>query len=148
MPLVSNLNGMNRIRKLDWPLLIILGLLGLIRPLARIIFEETDLPTAVIALSLTVLVTLMWSLGLGLARVANPVLGGIVTGLVYAIAAIILSAILSPVLLGRLEGPLAQPLAIVPMLVTNAGWGAIAGGLALFVRRLRWGTWTLDRVRP
>ncbi|GAA1851437.1 DUF808 domain-containing protein [Brevibacterium marinum] len=139
---------MNSLRELNWPLLVVLGLLGLVRPAARITLEGTQLPTAVIALGMTVLVTGLWALGLGLARAANPVLGGIVAGLVYAIGAIILSGLLSPILLGHLEGPLAQPLAIAPMLATSGVWGAIAGGLGLIVRRIRWGTWTTGRVRP
>lgn len=134
-------------RELNWPLLIILGVLGLARPLARITFEGTHLPPGAIALSMTGLVTIMWGLGLGLARAANPLLGGIITGLIYAFGAIILSGILSPILNGHLDGPLAHPWAIVPMLLINALWGGVAGALALLVRRLRWGTWTLDRVR-
>lgn len=144
---------MNTLRQLIWPLIIVLGILGLVRPLARIVFEGAQLPTPVIALSMTLLVTIVWMagcwvLGLGLSRAANPLLGGIATGLVYAIGAIVLSAILSPILLGHLEGPLSNPFAIVPMLLTNAVWGAIVGGLALVVRRIRWGTWTTGRVQP
>lgn len=137
---------MKYFRELKWPLLIILGLLGLVRPVARIALESSGLPTQSIALGLTALVTLVWVLALGLSRSANPLLSGGIVGLVYALGAIILSGILSPILLGHLEGPLAQPLAIIPMLVTNAVWGVIAGGLALLVRRLRWGTWTLNRL--
>ncbi|WP_231442005.1 hypothetical protein [Brevibacterium zhoupengii] len=137
---------MKYFRELKWPLLIILGLLGLVRPVARIALENSGLPTPPIALGMTALVTLVWVLVLGLSRSVNPLLSGVVVALVYALGAIILSGILSPILLGHLEGPLAQPLAIIPMLVTNAVWGVIAGGLALLVRRLRWGTWTLNRV--
>lgn len=144
---VPNLRSMNTLRELNWPLPVILGLVGLIRPLARITLERSALPTALIALSMTAVVTVMWALGIGLARSANPLLGGIVTGLVYAVGAIILSGILSPILLGQLDGPLARPFAIVPMLLVNALWGALAGGLAMIVRRLRWGTWTLERIR-
>ena len=137
---------MKYFRELKWPLLIILGLLGLVRPVARIALENSGLPTPAIALGMTVLVTLVWALALGLSRSANPLLSGGIVGVVYALGAIILSGVLSPILLGHLEGPLAQPLAIIPMLVTNAVWGVIAGGLALLVRRLRRGTWTLNRL--
>ena len=139
---------MNTLRDLNWPLIIVLGIVGLVRPLARIVFDGTQVPTAVVALGTTVLVTVVWALGLGLARAGNPMLGGIATGLVYALGAIVLSGILSPTLLGHLAGPLSNPLAIVPMLGANAVWGAIAGGLALLVRRVRWGTWTRARVHP
>lgn len=137
---------MKYLRELKWPLLIILGLLGLVRPVARIALENSGLPTPAIALGTTALVTLVWVLALGLSRSANPLLSGGIVGVVYALGAIILSGVLSPILLGHLEGPLAQPLAIIPMLVTNAVWGVIAGGLALLVRRLRRGTWTLNRL--
>ncbi|MBM6588726.1 hypothetical protein [Brevibacterium sp. RIT 803] len=137
---------MKYFRELKWPLLIILGLLGLVRPVARIALENSGLPTPAIALGMTVLVTLVWALALGLSRSANPLLSGGIVGVIYALGAIILSGVLSPILLGHLEGPLVQPLAIIPMLVTNAVWGVIAGGLALLVRRLRWGTWTLNRL--
>lgn len=139
---------MNTLRQLNWLLIIVLGILGLVRPLARIVFEGTQMPTAVMALSTTGLVTVVWALGLGLSRAGNPMLGGIATGLVYALGAIVLSGILSPILLGHVEGPLSNPLAIVPMLLTNAVWGGLAGGLALLVRRVRWGTWTMGRVQP
>ena len=115
-----------------------LGLLALVRPLASIVVEQSghDLGAAP-RLLLTAAITLVWVAVVGLGRAPRPLLTLVLAGLVYAVAAIVLSGILSPLLLGHPSGPLAQPLAIVPMLLANALWGLIAGLLALGVRRLR-----------
>jgi hypothetical protein len=122
------------------PLLLILGLglLALVRPLASIVVEQSghELDAAP-RLLLTAAITLVWVAVVGLGRAPRPVLTLVLAGLAYAVCAIALSGILSPLLLGHLSGPLAQPLAIVPMLLVNALWGLIAGLLALGVRRLR-----------
>jgi hypothetical protein len=41
---------------------------------------------------------------------------------------------------GRLQGPLAMPFTILPVLLTNAFWGLLAGLIALLVRRARAGS--------
>jgi hypothetical protein len=61
----------------------------------------------------------------------------VVVGLTYAVLSMLLAAVLSPLLTGEAQGPLANPVAIVPVLLTNAVWGALAGLLALAVRRAR-----------
>ena len=115
-----------------------LGLLALVRPLASIVVEQSGHELdAVPRLLLTAAITLVWVAVVGLGRAPRPLLTLVLAGLVYAVVAIVLSGILSPLLLGHLSGPLAQPLAIVPMLLVNALWGLIAGLLALAVRRLR-----------
>ena len=115
-----------------------LGLLALVRPLASIVVEQSGHELgAAPRLLLTAAITLVWVAAVGLGRAPRPLLTLVLAGLVYAVAAIVLSGILSPLLLGHLSGPLAQPLAIVPMLLVNALWGLIAGLLALAVRRLR-----------
>ncbi len=121
------------------PLLVLgLGLIALVRPLASIVVEQSGHELdAVPRLLLTAAITLVWVAAVGLSRAPRPVLTLVLAGTVYAVAAIALSGILSPLLLGHLAGPLAQPLAIVPMLLVNAVWGLIAGLLALGVRHLR-----------
>ena len=115
-----------------------LGLLALVRPLASIVVEQSGHELgAAPRLLLTAAITLVWVAAVGLGRAPRPLLTLVLAGLVYAVAAIVLSGILSPLLLGHLSGSLAQPLAIVPMLLVNALWGLIAGLLALGVRRLR-----------
>ncbi|MGO1320278.1 MAG: hypothetical protein ACTII7_04265 [Galactobacter sp.] len=59
---------------------------------------------------------------------------GVFVGLTYAVLAMLISAVVSPILDSQLNGPLANPIAIVPMLAVNAGWGLLAGALALLVR--------------
>lgn len=72
------------------------------------------------------------------ACVDSPVLTLTLAGLTYGVLAILLSAVLSPLLDGSLDGPLAHPIAIATVLLLNAAWGAIAGGLsALLLRRRR-----------
>jgi hypothetical protein len=121
------------------PLLILgLGLLALVRPLASIVVEQSGHELgAAPRLLLTAAITLVWVAVVGLGRAPRPVLTLVLAGLVYAVCAIVLSGVLSPLLLGHLSGPLAQPLAIMPMLLVNALWGLIAGLAALGVRRLR-----------
>lgn len=121
------------------PFLILgLGLLALVRPLASIVVEQSGHELgAAPRLLLTAAITLVWVAAVGLGRAPRPVLTLVLAGTAYAVAAIVLSGILSPLLLGHLSGPLARPLAIVPMLLVNALWGLIAGLLALGVRRLR-----------
>lgn len=115
-----------------------LGLIALVRPLASIVVEQSghELGSAP-RLLLTAAITLVWVAVVGLGRASRPVLTLVLAGVAYAVAAIALSGLLSPLLLGHLTGPLAQPLAIVPMLLLNAVWGLIAGALALGVRHLR-----------
>ncbi|MFC7404501.1 hypothetical protein [Georgenia alba] len=122
---------------LRWSLVIGLGALALARPLVRITGVADALPTPVVALGLTMLITLVWVAVVGIGRAPRPVLTLTLAGLAYAACSIALSAVLSPVMTGTLQGPLATPVAIVPMLATNAIWGAVAGVLALLVQRLR-----------
>ncbi|MGC5627919.1 hypothetical protein ACPYO6_06690 [Georgenia sp. Z1344] len=123
---------------IGWFLAVGLGLFGLVRPLARIVTGQAEVETgAALPIGATVLVTVVWVAVVGLGRTRRPFATLVVTGLVYAVASILLSGILSPLLDGRLDGPLANPIAIVPVLAVNAGWGAVAGLLALAVRSTR-----------
>lgn len=114
-----------------------LGAVGLIRPLASIAGIRDVLDGTVAAVSLTVLVSLIWILTVGLSRVPQPFLTLVFTGLAYGVYTIVLSAILSPLLEGELRGPATNPIAIVAVPVTNAIWGGVCGLLSLLVRRLR-----------
>lgn len=124
-------------QSLNWLLIIALGAFALLRPLFRIIASQTDtdLP-AVVPVALTFVITAVWVAAAMAARVASPVLTVTLAGLTYGVLSILLSAVLSPVLDGSLDGPLAHPIAIVPVLLLNAAWGAVAGGLSALL--LRW----------
>jgi hypothetical protein len=121
----------------SWPLVLGLGALALVRPLARVTGLEDSWGTPATALLLTFLVTGTWAAVVGLGRVPRPVLTLTLAGLAYGIYVIPLSAVLSVGLTGTLQGPLAVPFAVVPVLATNALWGAVAGLLALAVQSLR-----------
>lgn len=114
-----------------------LGAVGLIRPLASIAGIRDVVAAPVAALGLTILVSLIWILVVGLSSAPQPFLTLVFTGLAYGVYTIVLSAILSPLIEGELRGPLTNPIAIVAVLVTNGIWGAVCGLLALLVRRLR-----------
>jgi len=134
----SSVMGMNKIKPLQWPLILGLGALALIRPLVSIVESQlgvTDPPA--VPIIITVVISAIWIAVVGLSETPRPVLTLLLVGLTYAVLAIILSGILSPILTGELQGPLAQPFAIIPVLLTNAIWGLIAGGLALLLQRAR-----------
>lgn len=118
----------------SWPLVILLGVVALARPLARIT-DAADSQVGV--LLLTLVVTAVWVLVVGLGRTSRPVLTLTLAGVAYVVMTLPLSAVLSTVLDGSFSGPLANPVAIVPLLAVNAAWGALAGVLALGVQRLR-----------
>lgn len=68
---------------------------------------------------------------------SQPVLTLVAAALVYAASAALLSAIVSPILDGELDGPFARPWVFIPLLATNAIWGAVAGVLALLLQQVR-----------
>lgn len=123
--------------RISWGLVLGLGAVALARPLASItgIAEAIGRPAA--PLLLTATITAIWVLAVGLGRAPRPVLTLTLAGVAYAVAVIPLSAILSPLLSGSLQGPATNPAAIVPLLATNALWGAAAGLLAAGLQRLR-----------
>lgn len=127
------------LRHLNWPLVLGLAVLGLVRPLFSIVGLDETLGKPGTPLILTAAITVAWVLIVGLSRVREPVWTLVATGLAYAVGAIVLSAVISPILTGELRGPLAMPLAVIPLFITNALWGLIAGGLALLVQHLRRG---------
>lgn len=122
---------------LHWPLIIGLGALALVRPLASIIGVTDTLGQPGTSLILTALITTAWVLVVGCSTVARPVATLVAAGLVYAALAALISAVLSPLLDGALTGPLTNPFALVGLLATNALWGLVAGVLALSVQRAR-----------
>lgn len=129
---------MDHIRNLQWPLVLGLGALALIRPLVSIVQTQLGAAeTPVVAVVITVVVSLIWIAVVGLTRVAHPVLTLVFAGVTYAVLSIVLSGVLSPILTGELQGPLAMPLVIIPVLVVNVLWGLATGALALLVQRVR-----------
>lgn len=125
------------LKTLHWPLIIGLGAFALIRPLTNILGLDDVLGQPWTALLLTGTITLVWVLAVGLSRVSQPILTLVAAALVYALSAALLSAILSPILDGELDGPFARPWVFIPLLLTNAVWGLVAGLLALLLQQVR-----------
>lgn len=128
---------METIKHLHWPLILSLGAIALVRPLANILDIADFFGKGAVALTLAAAISLAWVLIVGLNRVSHPILVLVFSALAYAVYSIILSGIVSPILTGELAGPLATPIAILPILVVNALWGSVTGVLALGVQRLR-----------
>ncbi len=132
---------METLKNLHWPLVLGLGALALVRPLIRIIIDPTGMADApAVAVTVSLLISVVWIAVVGWTNVAHPVLTLVCAGLVYGAASIVISAVLSPIVTGELRGPLAMPFTIVPVLLTNAIWGLVTGLLALLVRRVRAGS--------
>lgn len=145
---VSNIVGMNEIKSLQWPLIIGLGALALVRPLVRILENQLDIAgSPAVPITITAVISAVWIAVVGLSKTAPPVLTLLFAALTYAVLSIILSGILSPLLDGALHGPLANPIAIIPVLPINAIWGLTTGALALLVQHMR-GTRARSRVEP
>jgi hypothetical protein len=129
------------LKNLHWPLVLGLGALALVRPLIRIIMDPTGMADApAVAVTVSLLISVVWIAVVGWTNVAHPVLTLVCAGLVYGAASIVISAVLSPIITGELRGPLAMPFTVVPVLLTNAIWGLVTGLLALLVRRVRAGS--------
>lgn len=123
--------------RISWPLVLGLGALALIRPLAHITGLSEVTGPAVAAVGLTLAVTATWVGVVGLGRVPRPVLTLTLAAVAYGLYTVVLSAVLSPILTGTLQGPAVMPFAVVPIVLTNAAWGAVAGVLAAGLQRLR-----------
>ncbi|MBB6634235.1 hypothetical protein [Cohnella thailandensis] len=121
--------------KANWPLMIGLGALALIRPVLKITGAIEYIGQPFGSILMTILISLAWLTIVLVRKVPNPIPILIGAGLSYALFAILLSGILSPILDGKLEGPLTNPLALVSVFATNAIWGLLIGGMANAIRR-------------
>jgi hypothetical protein len=127
---------MTSISRFPWILTIALGAVALVRPVASLTGLDDVVGRPATPIILTIAITLFWVAIVGLRRTAHPFLTLVGAGVVYAIASTALSAVVSPILTGTLQGPLTNPFALVSVIVTNVAWGALAGLLALGVRKL------------
>ncbi len=125
------------VRSLSWPLVLCLGALALVRPLMNVTGLADAIGRPAAPLLATLVLSVVWVVAIVVARPPAPLATGIAVGLAYGVLAIVLSAVLSPILTGELQGPVANPFAIVPMLLTNAVWGALAGLAAKGLLALR-----------
>jgi hypothetical protein len=129
----------NVLTTIAWPYAIGLGLFALVRPIASITGLDDLVGRPLLPIVLTVAISLIWILAVGLSRVRRPFLTLVAAGATYALAATVMSVPLSLAITGELQGPLTNPFAVVSALITNLIWGAAAGGIAVLVQRMRRG---------
>jgi len=120
-----------------WPLVLTLAAVALVRPLLNITGLADDWGRPATPVLATVAVTAVWVAGVLVTRQPDPVRVLALTGLAYAGLATVLSGVLSPILDGELHGPLTNPVALAAVCAVNAAWGALAGMIALRLRRRR-----------
>ncbi|MCW2132029.1 hypothetical protein B0G38_001188 [Arthrobacter sp. VKM Ac-2550] len=139
---LPSVEAMEHTRKssLQWPLIFGLGALGLIHPLTHMTGVAEALGVQAVAPVLILAIALAWILIVGLGNVGRPVLTLVLAGVTYAVYLVVISALLTPILTGELQGPLAMPFVLIPLVLTNAFYGLVAGLLA-------WGVQGLRRVR-
>ncbi|TDC88867.1 hypothetical protein E1161_22630 [Saccharopolyspora aridisoli] len=121
------------VSRLSWPLIVVLGVFALVRPILNITGAMDVLGKPVGPVLVTVVISTVWLAAVVWRRSARPVATLTCAGLVYGVLAVVLSAVLSPILRGELVGPLATPggIGVVMVLLVNAGWGAAVGVVAL-----------------
>jgi hypothetical protein len=127
---------MNKLNHLQWPLIMGLGALGLIRPLMNVTGLMEGLGRSFGPILITVLISLAWLAIVVLVRVREVLLTLICTGLASGVFALLISAIVSPIVMGQLSGPITSPVAIVSVLFSDAIWGALVGLCALAIQAL------------
>ncbi len=115
-------------------LAIILGVLGLARPVLSIVgaYDSGPLAKPVGPLLLTALIAVTWVVAVVVRRVPNPVLTLTVAGVTYGVVSILLNWSLQPFLASAETIPLPG---YVGILVFNALLGTVLGGLAWLVLR-------------
>ncbi|HAF99667.1 MAG TPA: hypothetical protein DCK78_15190 [Paenibacillus lactis] len=111
--------------------MLILAVVACIRPLMSMLGLLQQIGQPAGSIIFTVAISVVWIAAAVLARVKQPVMTLMYTGIVYGILVILISAVLSPILTGELQGPVTNPFAIVSVLITNAIWGIVTGGIAL-----------------
>lgn len=121
----------------SWPLAAALGVFALLRPLLSMlgVFDQVGRPAG--PLLVTVVVSSVWIVVVGLSRVRHPVRTLVAAGLVYGALAVVCSAVASVLLTGQLQGPLTTPfgVGVFAVLLVNAVWGAVTGVFAALLQQ-------------
>lgn len=126
-----------RLAALDRRLVALLTGIALVRPLSSVTGLTDALGRPLAPLAFTAAISLAWVLIVARSHAPDPVGTLVAAGVAYALAVVVLSGVLSPLLDGELRGPLARPFTILPLLVTNALWGAVCGMVAAALRERR-----------
>ena len=119
---------------ISWPLVAGLASTALLWPLTGLTgIGGTGAPRA---LGIVALTAVVWIGVVGFGRVPRPVLTLTMTGLAFGVVTLLVSTLFGGVGLGG-EGAAAWT--AVPALAMDAGWGALAGVVALGVQKARGG---------
>lgn len=127
---------------LRWDLILLLGALGLVRPLLSIFGAYDALGGGALGpIAVTAIVAVVWVGVVAVTRVPNPLLTLTLAGVSYGVLAILLQQVIWNLFLGGppAEAPSSAPILVVSwvsILVTNAIWGAFLGLLATVFGRL------------
>jgi hypothetical protein len=89
------------------------------------------------ALGIVALTAVVWIGVVGFGRVPRPVLTLTLTGLAFGVVALAVSTLVGGIGLG---GDGAAAWTAIPALAMDAGWGALAGVVALGIQKARGGT--------
>ncbi|MEL7978166.1 hypothetical protein AAG589_20030 [Isoptericola sp. F-RaC21] len=124
---------------LSWPLVAGLASMALLWPLTGLTgIGGTGAPRA---LGIVALTAVVWIGVVGLGRVPRPVLTLTMTGLASGVVTLLVSTLVGGVGLGGVGpgGDGAAAWTAIPALAMDAGWGALAGVVALGVQKGRGG---------
>lgn len=119
----------NTLSTLPWTLIVPLAALGLIRTIPGIIGSEDPQWVSILVILLLPAVTAVWVSVVILMGVPNPFITLVFTGETYGILAIALNI--------TIQGDFSKlsVIGVVAILVVNLIWGALAGLIALVIRR-------------
>ncbi len=127
---------------LRWGLILLLGALGLVRPLLSILGAYDALGGEALGpVAVTAILAVVWVGVVLVTHAPNPLLTLTLAGVSYGVLAILLQQIAGNIFLDRppAEAPSPAPVLVVSwvaILVTNALWGAFLGLLATALGRL------------
>ena len=96
---------MDRQFQTQWPLILGLAALALIRPIISMVGLSEAIGQPVVSIAVTLLISLVWIAVVVRARVSRPVVTLTLTGLAYGVFAILISAVFTPILTEKLRGP-------------------------------------------
>lgn len=123
--------------ELPWKLIVPLGALGLVRTIPGIIGSEEPLWISILVILLLPTVTAIWIGVVIFRRVPHPFVTLVCTGGMYGVWAIALNVAIQGNFSKLSHGPVGILGGIVAILVVNLIWGAIAGLIAVGIRRLQ-----------
>lgn len=121
---------MNKLEQLQWPLIIGMGALALVRPFLNSIGAIDSPGTLISPFMLTVFISATWLVIVVRSKVHAPLLTLLFAGAAYGVFTLLISAFLSTVLGGQLGGPLTNSFATLFVLVTHTFWGFVVGLMA------------------